>query len=517
MFCSLMKFRIFFIFILLFAADKMMGLKFSAIDDYQLKWSFQAPAEIKWLDHWEDGYAAGDLNNDGYADVAIGTIGGTVIIVNGFNGNELWHYQLPETVEYVNVDIVDLDGDGVLDVIAGGKVTCDNVRIYAFNGNGTMKWDNPATGDYCEVTDFAYGDINGDGHKDIAASIGKYSHGGGEVVLFDGRDGSRIWKTNLGRGIAFGIDAKDMNNDGDMEVAVTSYDNKVYLIDGATNTIHWSRSGSYYGRDVIIADVDNDGAFEITSVMGNTYCYNEDGSYAWINTTGVGENLTRCNPDNNELSELLIVNPWVGNCSLVQGANGEILWTRDEAGAADVGDVNGDGIDEFIMTSMKWYEPDFPKQYLRIVNCQNNLLWETEFDTEASALVAANIDKDVNDEILLTSNDLLIALDIELETGMNRDQAIPSHSRMFQNYPNPFNPLTTIEYTLRQNSNVELIIYDILGNPVITLVDAKQTAGTFKLLWNSRDEEGVAVPTGVYFGRLKTDSFTRTIKLLYVK
>lgn len=79
--------------------------------------------------------------------------------------------------------------------------------------------------------------------------------------------------------------------------------------------------------------------------------------------------------------------------------------------------------------------------------------------------------------------------------------AIPKSSQLFQNYPNPFNPTTSISYQLSAVSDVELSIYNILGQKVAALVNAKQNAGNYSVDWNA-----AGFASGVYMCRLSTGS-----------
>ena len=86
-------------------------------------------------------------------------------------------------------------------------------------------------------------------------------------------------------------------------------------------------------------------------------------------------------------------------------------------------------------------------------------------------------------------------------TGIQQISAqIPKEYRLFQNYPNPFNPRTVISYQLTVNSNVKLIVYDILGKEIIKLVNQKQTSGTYRV-----DFSGINYSSGVYFYTLFID------------
>lgn len=81
-----------------------------------------------------------------------------------------------------------------------------------------------------------------------------------------------------------------------------------------------------------------------------------------------------------------------------------------------------------------------------------------------------------------------------------------------QNYPNPFNPFTVIEYSLSTTSFVELKIYDILGNEIVSLVSEEKTAGKHSVKFNA---EGF--PSGIYLYRLSSKYFTETKKLILLK
>ncbi len=81
-----------------------------------------------------------------------------------------------------------------------------------------------------------------------------------------------------------------------------------------------------------------------------------------------------------------------------------------------------------------------------------------------------------------------------------------------QNYPNPFNPSTTIQYTIPDQQFVRVLIFDVLGRLVATLVNNVQSAGSHSITWVANHS-----PSGVYFCRLETSKFTATRKLLLQK
>jgi len=89
---------------------------------------------------------------------------------------------------------------------------------------------------------------------------------------------------------------------------------------------------------------------------------------------------------------------------------------------------------------------------------------------------------------------------------------LPQDFKLSQNYPNPFNPTTNIEYSIPEQSFVELKVYDILGNEVASLVNEEQSAGTYRADFNG---EGLA--SGLYIAQLTTGNFVQTIKMSLLK
>jgi hypothetical protein len=81
-----------------------------------------------------------------------------------------------------------------------------------------------------------------------------------------------------------------------------------------------------------------------------------------------------------------------------------------------------------------------------------------------------------------------------------------------QNYPNPFNPSTTISYTLLKDENVTLKVYNIKGKELETIINYKQNAGKYSVNWNRPN-----YPSGTYFYKLTTPSFTKTRKMVLLK
>jgi hypothetical protein len=93
----------------------------------------------------------------------------------------------------------------------------------------------------------------------------------------------------------------------------------------------------------------------------------------------------------------------------------------------------------------------------------------------------------------------------------------PPSVTLAQNYPNPFNPATTIRFSVVSKGHVSLAVYDVGGRLVRTLANEVRASGPHEVKWDSRNDEGVPVASGVYFYRLVTPGFTQTKKMVLLK
>lgn len=94
---------------------------------------------------------------------------------------------------------------------------------------------------------------------------------------------------------------------------------------------------------------------------------------------------------------------------------------------------------------------------------------------------------------------------------------IPESVKLMHPYPNPFNPSTAIEYELPERSDISIVIYDVSGREVQTLVSAQQIPGNYQVSWNGLDDKGVLVAGGMYFARLQAGDYSSVVKMVYLK
>jgi len=96
--------------------------------------------------------------------------------------------------------------------------------------------------------------------------------------------------------------------------------------------------------------------------------------------------------------------------------------------------------------------------------------------------------------------------------SVNPIESVPSEITLYQNYPNPFNPFTDIRYTVPENSDVVLKVYNTLGREIATLVNQKQSSGIHSVRFDATN-----VSSGMYYYRLITQRYADTKKMIVLK
>ncbi|MBM4167527.1 MAG: T9SS type A sorting domain-containing protein, partial [Ignavibacteria bacterium] len=129
---------------------------------------------------------------------------------------------------------------------------------------------------------------------------------------------------------------------------------------------------------------------------------------------------------------------------------------------------------------------------------------EYELNEGASILISRNITTPFVAEIIAGPKSLV-------------DAELPSQFSLEQNYPNPFNPSTNIRFTIHEPRFTTLKIYDVLGREVATLFSGELETGKYNFIWEGKSDRGEVVGSGVYFARLQTKEFTKTIKMELMK
>jgi hypothetical protein len=101
---------------------------------------------------------------------------------------------------------------------------------------------------------------------------------------------------------------------------------------------------------------------------------------------------------------------------------------------------------------------------------------------------------------------------LDIISVRNISTNIPGNYFLYQNYPNPFNPTTIIKYQIQKSNFVELKVFDILGKSIASLVNEKQSPGTYEVQFNASN-----LPSGIYFYKLIAGDFVQIKKMVLLK
>jgi len=107
------------------------------------------------------------------------------------------------------------------------------------------------------------------------------------------------------------------------------------------------------------------------------------------------------------------------------------------------------------------------------------------------------------------------SIELKEHTGEDPNNP-PKGPKLEQNYPNPFNSSTTISFYLDKQAEVNITIYNVLGQKVFTL-NQNMLSGQNRIEWNAKDNSGMDLPSGIYFYNLKTKEFSETKKLIFLR
>jgi len=137
---------------------------------------------------------------------------------------------------------------------------------------------------------------------------------------------------------------------------------------------------------------------------------------------------------------------------------------------------------------------------VRVMNNVNNQLFSFYFNRQPTSVV-------------FDPNNMIVIKTATLTMGVNENTGeLPVEFKLHQNEPNPFNPVTNIGYDVPKNSKVKLVVYDILGKEVKTLVNEFKTSGKYSVSFN-----GLNLPSGIYLYKLEAGDFMQVKKMIMVK
>ncbi|RMD97938.1 MAG: T9SS C-terminal target domain-containing protein [Calditrichaeota bacterium] len=150
-----------------------------------------------------------------------------------------------------------------------------------------------------------------------------------------------------------------------------------------------------------------------------------------------------------------------------------------------------------------------------VVGLFNTLLDVSAIQAGADVSVQGTLTS--NGEVLAST--VVVNSDAVTSVAIDQGPTLPFNFSLEQNYPNPFNPSTTLRYRIesQQAQHVTLRIFNLLGQEVVTLVDAVKPAGSYSIVWNGRSRRGTVLPSGIYLARLQVGAKLQVRRLVLSK
>ncbi|MBK9333020.1 MAG: T9SS type A sorting domain-containing protein [Ignavibacteria bacterium] len=473
--------------------------------------------------------ASGDVDGDGYLDIAI-RLTNSIDVIDRF-GNHLPGFPISYSDGDYNpskpVTLYDLDNDGKLELIVSKN---NQIAVYNFNGVLRKGWPRYIAG--VMRTNPAVGDLDKDGYGEIVAATHKIFTSGAidssaiRIFRENGDNFSSYWPIYSDSGYYnWGASPTIILNRNNVDSNVIAMSTRTNAIGGISKNrlIKYNIIGEIVdigynsvlnGLGTLVAgDIDRNGIIEFANgAQGNPYLTAYSGNLLKLSgwpQEGVGEHeatpvigkMTYTNTLN------VIDNTWSAWDPIGYGyvfayyIDGSSLpWSPLRpiglVRAISLSDLNNDGSIEIIATSSQTYN----ESYLHVWTIPG-----IPFKHEDFPWPQYGHDRYRSNQHGFIPPDEPVGIQ-----PMNTN--VPASFNLYQNFPNPFNPATSIKFDIAKRGNVRLIVFDMLGRELSTLINESLNHGTYKV---SCDHSGIS--SGIYFCRLQSGNYINTMKMNLIK
>ncbi|MBP7309757.1 MAG: T9SS type A sorting domain-containing protein, partial [Candidatus Cloacimonetes bacterium] len=430
-------------------------------------------------------FASGPLDANAGDELAFCSRNGDIYALTA-TGNPVFRTNFNTLFIYTPV-LADVDGNGTLEVIAGGM----DGMVYAVSASGALLPGFPFAVGGAFQTELAAADLNNDNAFEIIA-------GGADGVLYVISAGGNVMP-----GFPMQLDgaltgAPTITNRG---LIVCGTATSIYIINSIGEIVFQGATDTHITGGFALGDVDQDHVDqEIVgiSLSGKLYVFNDEGDNLPGFPLETGANFS-CPPllanlDSDPQLEIL-VHSYVNS---VYGYNhdGSVL-----SGFPFISSYNGSTPGTLV---------DFDgNNNAKLVLGHSNGVMMLNLRTAATGLAPWTIYRGSSLRQGSFAATGFVGSEDELDT--------PAVTALSQNYPNPFFGETTIAYSLKQDARVQVEIYNLRGQKVYSRNLNSQKAGTHQLQWDGKDNNGLATASGIYLYKLNVNGESFTRRMLRLK
>ncbi|MBN2414821.1 T9SS type A sorting domain-containing protein [bacterium] len=392
-----------------------------------------------------------------------------------------------------------LSGDGAFCAIANNGTTA-----YTSSQNGVMyMFTIGASGNYTNWTRI----------DPLGSQVNNFINpfivdpNNGNLVYMIGRD--RIWRNSNASHIGLYANNQTSVNWSALTNVAAQGDTALTALEVTTSN---PANRLYYGtKDGYIYRIDN-------ANTGNPAV-----SYLFAHPDGAYLNCLAADPENGDRVLAVFSNYSVR--SLYMTTNGGSTWTDISGNLEEYPSGAGNG------PSCRWAEIVHSESgtvyfmgtstglYSTSALNGQSTVWAQEGASVIGSVVVDMIDSRESDGVVVigTHGKGVFKAAVTTEVEEAEQPAVPGSVVLRGNYPNPFNPVTKITYELNHPAAVTLVVYDLKGRSVKTLVDGTAESGSHTVTWNGTDDTGRPVSSGVYIYRLEAGGIVRTGRCTLVK
>jgi hypothetical protein len=439
--------------------------------------------------------------------------------------------------QYTCPAVADIDGDMINEIVVGTQG--DSLFVLNHDGTSVAGFPKQMTTDVSGSP--AVGDIDGDGNLDIV--VCEY---GGNVTVFR-HDGSVMWVQWFQNQLGFGPSPAlgDLNGDGKLEVVIPSKNRNLYAVQwNGSFAPGWPvvyAATSYTESSPVIADIDNDGVLDVILGDENKFlnAWSGDGTpkagFPLALTDAVRATPLIADVDRDGDTDVIAAG-WDKNLYVWDFPKmfNPLLapWTRYHGNLFNDGNITTPLPTPVGSASFSWTTRQRGVELLWAVSPEAGSAFDVSRaeivneETGTFRRIAAGVTIDLGgtvrvvDESAVPGSRYVYQLSGEFGPISENGVIVPVlRAELGQNYPNPFNPVTRIDYWVpgTGRSGVSLVVYDVRGARVRTLVQGEKAAGRYRADWDGRDDNGTPVSSGVYFYRMSTGAFAASRKMVLLK